>query len=91
MREVLRFRGGVSKAIMNPKPRITGDVARGSMKSGSRMEVRRPFGVASVWAASRPRTRAITRVAHAKPTELKMASMGGTKKTDSDGFSKSAR
>src|SRR3989339_1508364 len=36
--EVLRFKGGRSRVMIMPKPRVTADVDRGSMKRGSKKE-----------------------------------------------------
>jgi hypothetical protein len=82
MTEVLRFKGGRSRATINPNPRVTADVDKGIMKRGSRNEAILFFGPARYVAASNPRVRAIPIVAIAKIKELITALCGGTKKMD---------
>ncbi len=71
--------GGLSSAMMKPKPSVTALVASGSMKTASSQ---RPPRRTSRYEAIMPSATASTVVASAKRSELPTASIGGTNSTE---------
>ena len=90
-KEVRRFNGGSSRAMMNPNPRVTADVDNGSIKTGSKNPVSRFLRPARKAAEHQPRIKAIAVAARANPSELAMAVIGATYKMDWALFSNNAR
>ena len=76
-----RSKGGRSSAIRKPKPIVTAETPSGRSNSVSRPPAARAprRGPATANAASPPMTRAITVAIEANTTELRTASIGGTK------------
>ena len=75
--DVLKFKGGLSRVMIIPNPRVTAEVDRGSMNIGSK-NVEILFEILKSAkrmkkAAQRPVTSAITRAAPANKKEYLMA------------------